>query len=367
MNFAPLILYLVKGGRETRLRAGSPREFLYGYLELLGAGCNVQLLQDAEVGFDRDMSKVKGLINTLFYLFCGIPGWGLIKLWRHHHRFNLADLVFVSTNTLGLGLGVLHRLGFLRTRIMFIAMGLVEPSTPTRWRRVYRWALRDVHVLSLAQCDAEMLSAVLGRPIDYLPFGVDRDFWQASTWVDGDYVLSIGNDRHRDYDTLLRAWRPEFPLLRIVTRLPVRTCAPNVEVIYGDWHQQSLSDTEVRKLIQQASFIVLPIKNTVQPSGQSAALQAMACGKTVLLTDFPGLWNRDLMRDGATCVFAGAPGDIESLTAAVTVLCSEPERRVEIGTAARKMVESELNSQRMAERLRVYMEKAIGRSLVSRG
>ena len=367
MNAAPLILYLVKEGRETRLGEGSPREFLYGYPELLSAGCNVQLLVDAEVGFERGLNKAKGLINAVLHLLCGIPGWGLIQLWRHRHRFDAADLVFVGTNTLGLGLGVLHRFGLLRARVMFIAMGLIEPSTPARWRRAYRWALRDVHVLSLAQHDAKILGAALGRPVDYLPFGVDSDFWQVATKDVGNYVLSIGNDRHRDYDTLLRAWRPEFPLLRIVTRLPVSASAANVEIIHGDWHRQSLSDTEVRTLMQQASFIVLPIRKTVQPSGQSAALQAMACGKTVLITDFPGLWNRDLMRDGATCVFAGAPGDVEGLTAAVAAICSEPERRGAIGAAARKVIESELNAQRMAERLLTHMETALGRSLVSGG
>jgi glycosyltransferase involved in cell wall biosynthesis len=367
MNDAPLILYLVKEGRETRLGEGAPREFLYGYPELLSAGCNVQLLLDAEVGFERHMNKAKGLINTVIYQLCGIPGWGLIQLWRHRHRFKAADLVFVGTNTFGLALGVLRRLGLLRARVMFIAMGLIEPSTPGRWRRAYRWALRDVHVLSLAQRDAEVLGGSLGRQVDYLPFGVDSDFWQVAPRVSGDYVLSIGNDRHRDYDTLLRAWRPEFPLLRIVTRLPVSTSAANVEVIYGDWHRQSLSDAEVRTLMQQASFVVLPIRKTVQPSGQSAALQAMACGKTVLLTDFPGLWNRDLMRDGVTCVFAGVPGDVEALAAAVASLCSDSERRAAVGAAARKVVESEFNAQRMAEHLHTHMETAIGRSLVSGG
>ena len=359
----PRVLYLLKGGREMRLCRGSPREFLYGYADLLEAGCNVRLVTDAELGLSRRMNKLEAICNALLQIVCGIPGWGLVKLWQQRRKFREADLVFVSTNTFGLGLGVLSRLGILRARVMFIAMGLIEPTTPARWRGTYRWALLDVHVLALAKRDSEMLSAALGRPVDYLPFGVDSDFWQVAKQQSGDYVLSIGNDRHRDYDTLLRAWRPEFPLLRIVTRLAVTTTAANIEIIHGDWHQQSLSDAEIRTLIQQASFVVLPITDTVQPSGQSAALQAMACGKTVLLTDFSGLWNRELMRDGLTCVFAGAPGAAEDMASAVAALCAHPERKAAIGVAARSVVEFELNTRRMAERLRVHMEVAIGRPL----
>ena len=362
----PRVLYLLKRGREARLGAGSPREFLYGYADLKEAGCNVLQISDTELDLDRCMNKLEAIGNTLLRVLCGIPGWGLAKLWQQRRKFNNVDLVLVTTNTFGLSLGVLCRLGLLRARVMFIAMGLIEPTTPTRWCCAYRWALRDVHVLALAQRDAEILSATLGRQVDYLPFGVDSDFWRVTTHQVGDYALSIGNDRHRDYDTLLRAWRPEFPLLRIVTRLSLTTYAANIEIIYGDWHQQSLSDKEVRTLMQQASFVVLPITDTVQPSGQSAALQAMACGKAVLLTDFPGLWNRELMLDGLTCVFAGLPGAAEEMADAVATLCAQPERRAAIGAAARSVIESELNTRRMAERLREHMEAVIGRSLISR-
>lgn len=363
MTVKPEILYLVKSGRKGRLGADSPKEFLYGFTELKEAGCNVRLVEDTELGLDRRMSKLELLGNQLFLVLCGIPGWSLAKLWHQRRKLSGTDLVFVSTNTFGLCLGVLRRFGLLQARVIFIAIGLVENKTPAHWLSAYRWALRDVYLLALAKQDAENLGAALGRKVDYLPFGVDSDFWQATPQHNGNYVLSIGNDRHRDYQTLLRAWRPDFPLLRIVTRLAVSTSAANIEIIYGDWHQQSLSDAEVRTLMQQASFVVLSISNTTQPSGQSAALQAMACAKAVVITNFPGMWNRELMRDGETCVYAGAPGAAEDLAAAVAQLCSDPLRTAAIGAAARGVVEAELNTRRMAERLLVHMEMLMGHSL----
>ncbi|MBN2751167.1 MAG: glycosyltransferase family 4 protein, partial [Rhodospirillaceae bacterium] len=281
------------------------------------------------------------------------------------HQWGDADLVFVTTNTFGLSLGILRRLGLLRAQVVFLAMGLVEPTTPRRWRSVFRWALADTHVLALAQTDARILTETLHRNVPYLPFGVDHQFWTPAAETDDDgYVLSVGNDRHRDYATLLTAWRADFPPLKIVTRLPVHSDAANVEILHGDWHMQSFSDSAIRDLIHRARLIVLPITNTVQPSGQSAALQAMACGKAVVLTDYPGLWNREVMRDGETCLLAGAPRSAEDLAQAITRTLNDPNLAPQIGRNGRTVVENHLNCRIMADHLRHHMETALGRSLL---
>ena len=88
--------------------------------------------------------------------------------------------------------------------------------------------------------------------VTYVPFGVDHRFWTpASESGQGGYVLSVGNDPYRDYETLVRAWRPDYPKLRIVTRSAVPAPLPaNVEVIAGDWRTQHLSDAELRAMVR---------------------------------------------------------------------------------------------------------------------
>jgi len=58
-----------------------------------------------------------------------------------------------------------------------------------------------------------------------------------------------------------------------------------------------------------------------------------------------------------------APGAAEDMASAVVSLCAHPERKATIGVAARSVVESELKTRRMAERLRVHMDAVIGRSI----
>lgn len=361
----PRIVYLVKAGREARLAADAPHEFFYGYPELAAAGADVRLVSDAALGFDgRRRGVLARGLNALIYRLTGLPALAAWRLGASRNRLADADLVFVTTNTFGLGLGLLKRLGLLRSRVLFLAMGLAEPDTPSRWRAVFRWVLRDVTVVALAEQDARLLSEVLRRSLPYVPFGVDKDYWTPAPQAeDGGYVLSIGNDRHRDFATLVAAWRPEFPPLKIVTHLPVHAYAANVEVIRGDWHSQALSDAEIRELVRQARFVVLPIRNTVQPSGQSAALQAMACGKAVLVTDYPGLWNRETMVDGETCVLLGPPGDAEALARTVARVVATPGLVERVGTAARRVVEDRLNTEAMAADLRTQMERSLGCAL----
>ena len=46
---------------------------------------------------------------------------------------------------------------------------------------------------------------------------------------------------------------------------------------------------KIRELYQDA-FAIIPLKDVFQPSGYSVTLQAMACGKPVVLTKTKGLW-----------------------------------------------------------------------------
>jgi glycosyltransferase involved in cell wall biosynthesis len=352
------ITYLVKGARSLRLAdPESPSELLYGYRELQGLGPKLTMLEDKEFGLDKEPRLFVRLFNDVLYRLTGIPGWALWKLYEKRKKFAGTDVVVVSTNTFGVCLGVLYKLRFVKANIVFLAMGLVEDSTPKRWKVTYRWALGQAGVVALAKADAVVLSHVLRREVAYIPFGVDYSFWAATdevsavAEVEEPYFFSIGNDRHRDYNSLIKAWKPWFPKLLIVTKLPVSPVPENVEVVQGDWHNQALSDNEIRHLIKNAIATILPIKKTVQPSGQSAALQSMACGQTVLITDFPGLWNRELMIDGKTCVFIGKPGQINVISDVVDLVLKNRALLEQIGQQGKGVVQSKLTCQSMAEGL----------------
>lgn len=345
--------FMFKAGREARAAEGGPTEFFYGYVQLRQAGYDAEIVTDRDVDLDALPARVWRTVSHAFYAATGVPLWPAVRLARSEAlaRLNAFDCLVVSTNTFGICLGLLSRLNVLKTPVLFMAIGLIEPTTPARVVRVYRWIFgKRVSVRALTEGNARLLSSKLGTAIGHVPFGVDTRFWTppAGGTPAGDYVLSVGNDSHRDYATLLKAWRPSDPPLRIVTSHAISSAAANVEIIRGGWHQQVLTDEAIRALVQNARFVILPIRQTIQPSGQSACLQAMACGKTVVITEFSGLWNRELLRDGDTCLFGGAPGDYEGIRRAVDGLLADAGASARIGANARRMVESSLSVDHMA-------------------
>ena len=65
----------------------------------------------------------------------------------------------------------------------------------------------------------------------------------------------------------------------------------NAEVIYGNWHNDALTDAKIKEYYENALLTFLPLKETYQPSGQSVALQSMSLGVPVMITKTMGFWD----------------------------------------------------------------------------
>jgi glycosyltransferase involved in cell wall biosynthesis len=351
------VAFLFKRGRKARLTGDEafPSEFFYGYVQMADAGVPVELLDEDDFGLAGNYGIVWKLLSAVSHAMTGVHLWAVRQLAAPAARARLNEfaVLVATTNTFGLSLALLKRLGLLEARVVFIAMGVADLAARPMRRWVCRWLLGAVQTVTISKGELAHLREILSPrlPVAYIPFGVDSRFWTPGAGAAAKpYVLSIGNDPRRDYATLLAAWRPEFPLLRIVTSQSLPATA-NVEVIAGDWRHQLLSDDQICDLYRAALFVVLPIRATYQPSGQSACLQAMACGKAVILSDMDGLWDRELMVDGESCVLISC-GSPDVLGDAVADLLADPARAAALGAKGRRVVEAHLNIDAMAAAMR---------------
>jgi glycosyltransferase involved in cell wall biosynthesis len=357
--------FVYTSGRRDRLEAhgldGSfPTEMFYGAVELIRGGLAAELLEER----DLEPRATGSLVRLLTRAPSRVAGVDLGRVARlavggARARINRFDAVVTTSNDVGLQLGALRAARLLPTRVVAIVMGLVPVGTPRTRTLVLRRLLERVTVLSISRGEQAWLKEALGPAVDvgYLPFGVDHRFWCAGPGANGaPYALSVGNDAQRDFDLLARAWRADLPTLRIVTRRRV-PAAPNVQVIEGDWRDRVLSDEALRDLVRGAAFVVVPLRETVQPSGQSVTLQAMACGKPVILTDTRGLWDRDLMRSGENCLLV-PPGSELELARAVRRLAEDRQLGAALGAAGRRTVEQHFSAEGMAAALRELLEPA---------
>ena len=108
-------------------------------------------------------------------------------------------------------------------------------------------------------------------------------------------------------------------------------------MLSGDWHGEAITDPALRELIRDARCVVIPLQETLQPSGQSVCLQAMACARPVVMTRTRGLWSEDMMSEGKNILFA-PPGDSAAMVARLGELLKDPEKARRMGLADRKSV-----------------------------
>lgn len=363
-------LFLYTNGRESRLdplSAGdAPSEKFYGLPELRQMGIEADFLEEADLGLMRwEGEKSSSLISVFDRIVKRVTHFsprriaGLLKARRKLSAYNY---IITTNNALSMDASLLKAMGVLRPQVLPLLMGLL-PNEPgvTGWLRGL--TLRATATAAISKGEQQVLKDQLGfkgrYPVHYVTFGVDCNFWRPadSETRHEPYVLSIGNSK-RDYATLLSAWREDFPRLKIVTSMRVGKCPSNVEIIAGSWQQDIMTDAEVRAIVQGALFVVTPLHETSQPSGQGAILQAMACGKAVILSNIIGLWDADVMRSGETCLLV-KPGDAAALSEAVRELVTDLEFRDRLAEGALNAVRDHFTVQHMAKSLLELMRAGV--------
>lgn len=356
-------------GRIARLDAaragGAPSEFLFGAVELERRGHETF---HYEVDPARLVSRIATLIDRgagLGHLPPHLSGAVLAGTRALLPQLRVADVVVATTTGTSVSLAVWHRMGLLRRPLVGIVAGLVNHE----WRPIRRWTttlllLRQESVLYGEGELPELLDRAprLAGRVHVDCFGVDAAFWTPADVERAEEVVAIGNDGHRDWTTLLAA-APHIPArIRVLTRHPrPESLPPNVSWDDADWRRQVLSDHEVRELYRRAAVVVVPVRDVPQPSGQSVTLQAMACGRPVVLSRTRGLWKPETLHDGKDVIFV-PPGEPTALANAVRGLLADPERAAGIGAAARRNVEAGATVEDFASRLERVCRIAISRT-----
>lgn len=271
-----------------------------------------------------------------------------------------ADVIVSTVDAVGLPIAALRWLGWHATPIVFFSQGLSDRVQAIRvkpLRQFFRWwygrlLAQCAAVLVLGQGAVQGLNEQFGPSIRAVsvPFGVDSAFWRPGAAATGSYILSVGSDKGRDYPTLLAALNGEE--LTIVT---FQTISANQR-----WPKLSVgsrySDEELRTLYQEAQCVIIPLLDVAQPSGQSATLQAMACGQAVILTKTKGLWEPEHMRHLKNCYLV-PPGKPEAIREAVAFFREHPDQAEAIGQRARQTVLDRYSSHHFAEAIVRVIER----------
>ncbi len=326
-------------------RGEGSSEFFYGLLSLRDR-YRVGFVEDeGRAPFARAWYPFERLIARRLGM-----GFALDLALRNLAGLNRARIVISTVDACGLPLAFLKAAGLLKTPLIYISQGLsdrVATYGADRWltRRYRRFLLGAEELLTLSAGAQTSLAAWLRVPsgrVRVLPFGADCDFWRNTAPPErrAGPIVSVGSDAGRDYGTLLAAV-DDLPL-HIVTTLPVAVDG-RANVTTSTTH----TSTELRDIYSGSRFLVLPLHDRSQPSGQSTALQAMACGTPTVLTRTRGWWGETHLRDGENCVLV-PPGRVDALRDAIRRLWDDPQYCAAMGARARQTVVEHFAERRMA-------------------
>lgn len=286
-------------------------------------------------------------------------GFDLVHAWRNSTSWATADVILTHTEYEGLAVSALECFRRARHRGQHESPMLVAQSVwlVDRWirysllrRTVYRALLRRAdHNVTLSPINASALGKILGKEaVRFVPFGISLDSFpiQRPRFAPGAVVqlLALGNDVHRDWDTLVKAFKNDDRFhLKIISRTVNSSAlhaASNIVV------EEAHSVQKIRDLYDKADIVVVPLSMNQHASGITVVLEAVARGKLVVCTRVGGI---DDYFAGDELTFFDR-GDSQSLRRAVSELVSGSNAQERTEKAQRRFMTEDYSSAGYARR-----------------
>jgi glycosyltransferase involved in cell wall biosynthesis len=296
MSALPIALVLLAHGYgaaswNSRFRAGKiiglNEEYAYGYHNAAKEGFDVRYSEDLP----------EGPIGKLWrYVVRALLGFDFVHAWRNRNAFFAADVVWTHTESMSLAAGLLCQLHRHKKtpKLILQSVWLCDhwEQFSALKRRFYTTLLANADVLTFLS----PLNAAKAREIfpnnrcEFVRFGIPSACLtapRAPRSVRPLQLLSLGNDRHRDWTTLVEAVRDQQDI--------------NLVIVSGTAPQSLVNDkancritspkqnSELNALFEAADIIVVPLTENLHASGITVVEEAIVKGCSLIVTDVGGL------------------------------------------------------------------------------
>jgi len=361
------VCFVYLPGRQERfgdaMSGRIPTEFFYGAVEMKQGGCDVTVLDV----FEHPRGAAWRLLNRFVKPRClpvktyfGViesTGRMLGELARH-------DVVVATTPGIAFSLGIWRLLGRMRVPVVGIHCGVLNYASNRIRDGISRRILAGQYVQLFGDGELEPMKKHFWLPdcrIEVNHFGIDQNFWRPAQEEGArGYALSVGNDANRDYELLadVAEAMPDRRFIVVTDRTIERELPPNFELRSGSWRSSDISDSNLRDLYRGADCVVLALKPSFQPSGQSVALQAAACGAPVVVSDTDGLWDSERIRSASNTMVLVEQGSVGAMVEAINNLSRDIAGRQSVIDSQLAYVHEHCGIEHFAARLQDACQRA---------
>ena len=312
------LTYIYQSGRIKRFNSTGnyPNEFFYGLNTIKEKFNNTEIIEFKH----SDTFKLSHYVFTFLRKITGLPFYTENILSRKNYKIiKNSDLIMLSNQRMGfstLPLLIINKVFKKQSSCVFV-MGLYNVNTKKKIKLILRkffiyiFLITIDKIIFLSEGEYEYSKNNYKKLISkfkFIPFCIDTKFWNPQKNIEkkNNKILFIGNDGMRNYKFAINLAKqmPEFHFTFVTTKVEkTDLLSENIELINGIWSEETLSDIEIRELYEKSDLTIIPINESLQPSGQSVALQSMALGVPVIITQTKGFWEPKIYKHLENIVF----------------------------------------------------------------
>lgn len=287
------IIFIYKQKSPSFFKKNEPNEFLYGF---------AQLKKVYPCSFLMSKKKGRFLFFNILEKFITLHtkiGFSFSSYFSNKDKFKKDDILFAVNDGIGFGLLFFKLFKKLNNQIIILVQGLHDRyqyfsrNKPLIYLYQKILSCADL-ILTLSNYEKKLLIKLFKlkeKKVKVFLFGIDIKYWQPDFSFrknKKEFVLSVGNDMHRDYELLLKNYCLKIPLILVTKSLKgelIRIVKNNPLFI----NYKNITNSQLKNLYNQAKFVIVPLKKTLATSGLSVILQSLAMKKPVLTAATPAL------------------------------------------------------------------------------
>ena len=306
------ITYFYIFGRKDRLLLKEyAKEMYYGFHNIKNKYPDTQIIE-----YKRRKSKYIRFIDKVVSKLFDVPFYLSEVLYLDNiKRCFQSDKIIFSNDRILLSMApILFVIKIFKKKLQIsvFIMGLIRHNEH-KSKPIRKFYLNFVHKIAdnfifLGQGEFNISKEFFknSKKLHFIPFCVDEVFWQSKAEETRDGILFVGNDGNREFDKVVKICN-HFKNIHftLITKHINQNqfIHNNVTLLNGSWGNADIPDETLRDYYNRTKLVIIPLKNSFQPSGQSVALQSMAMKAPVMISKTDGFWDEKSFENEKNIIF----------------------------------------------------------------